>query len=364
MNKLQRSDRSRRWVVFASAIALLVAGLFVWSKFRHERPEPSEGLPEQGQAMEMPPSWNGSRSPLQNDDPLQAGNSSTNRPPLRNRADKLKVAVNGMNVPIHFWGLVVDEDNVPLPGVKVQTEVRTWGMDPIGIGSGSFSKQEALTGADGRFAIDGGRGDDLQIQSLQKAGYEPEPKVCRGFTYTGSAPFIPDQNSPVVLRMWRTNLHVRLLTGSYRWSLVPDGRVYTVDLRRGTCLESNALEGDFRLSMKRAPDAATARRFDWSLLVHGIGGGFMEEADPTSAMFEAPAGGYTNEISVSQSTANPRWSSGTRKRRFYLQSRNGQSFGRIEFQAHALYLQDGQGRFNITYAINETGGRLLRGAAR
>lgn len=347
-------------LLIASVVALLAIGLFVWDGLRHQQPDNLREPVQQAQAGEPPPASNGGRPVLPGEEAVQMGDSPTNRPPRGSRADQLKAGVNSMNVPIRFWGLVVDQDNAPLPGVKVLTHLRTWRLHPMGIASTDFPQQKAVTGADGRFEIEGGQGDVLAVESLQKQGYEPEPRACRSFIYDGSEPFIPDRNSPVVLRMWPTNLHARLLAGSRGWSLVPDGRVYTVDLRRGTCSVSNALEGDFRISMTRAADAATARRFDWSLVIQAIGGGFLEETNPTSAMFEAPADGYTKEIRLSQSAADRRWSPGTRKRRLYLQSGTGQRFGRIEIQAYANSLQTGQARFFVDYTLNEEGGRLLR----
>ena len=82
--------------------------------------------------------------------------------------------------------------------------------------------------------------------------------------------------------------------------------------------------------------------------------------DETVAMFQAPVTGYTNEIRVDRPATEPNWSDVTRARRFYLRSRNGQRYARIEIRLFSLYMSDGQARLNLTYAVNAEGGRLLR----
>jgi hypothetical protein len=268
--------------------------------------------------------------------------------------------VETLNVPLVFWGKVVDQDNVPLVGAKVRVSIRTWHAVASSMGDAVFGAKETLSGSDGQFAFDGGLGDVLTIEALEKEGYEPEPKSLRGFGYTTSDKFTPDPNNPVVLRMWRADRKAQLVTGSKRCSLVPDGRVYTLDLLRGALAESPTAEGDLRVTVKRADDAAWGKRYDWSLQILPVNGGLLEEVDRQTAMFQAPQDGYTNAYTFGSSATAPEWSYATGKKRFYLKTRNGLSFARVEIEAYAFYLQDRQARLNITYAVNPHGERLLR----
>ena len=265
-----------------------------------------------------------------------------------------------MNVPIRFWGRVVDQDGAPLAGVKVAVGVRTWKTIPIGVPWGVDSSRLRLTGADGRFEVSGVDGDVLGIDSLALPGYEAEPGACRGFGYTPPRPFIPDRSSPELFRMWNTNLRAKLISGSRRWGLIPDGRVYTLDLKEGACSDKQAPTGDMRVSVQRSTNAVWGKHFDWSLLVQGVDGGFLEETNDYCAMFQAPAAGYTNEIRASAKSGDARWTDGLPGRRFYLRSRSGEFYRRIEIETYSLYLLDGQARLNLTYALNAEGGRLLR----
>jgi hypothetical protein len=195
---------------------------------------------------------------------------------------------------------------------------------------------------------------------LEKEGYEPEPKTLRGFGYTTSDRFTPDPNSPVVLRMWKTDRKAQLVSGSKRCSVVPDGRVYTLDLMRGTLAESPTGEGDLRITIKRDADAAWGKHYDWSLEIQPVNGGLAEEVDAQSAMFQAPQQGYTNAYTLETPATAQEWSYATGKKRFYLKTRGGQNFARVEIEAFAFYLQDKQARLNISYAVNPSGERLLR----
>lgn len=69
---------------------------------------------------------------------------------------------------------------------------------------------------------------------------------------------------------------------------------------------------------------------------------------------------YVRETRLDTKAADESWSYGTGQKRFYLKSRGGRNYGRLEVEAYAYYLQNKQGRFNVTYAVNPTGNRLLR----
>ena len=47
------------------------------------------------------------------------------------RLEKLKEIVESKNVPVDFFGLVIDQDSNPIPGVTIKSGVRHWTMpDP------------------------------------------------------------------------------------------------------------------------------------------------------------------------------------------------------------------------------------------
>lgn len=354
---------SLRLVIVAAAVLLLAVTVYF-------------GLKNHRQQRDHPPEPNGATTPGSE----EVASSPANAPVLIpataavqsatssrasattsvSRAEKLQGAVEAMNVPVVFFGKVVDQDNAPLAGVKVRTSVRSWHVIATPDGDATFAIHEAVSGSDGSFQIDGGRGNALTIEAAEKEGYEPEPKSLQGFGYTTSDPLRPDPNNPVVLRMWKSEAKAALVTGNKRYSLVPDGRTYTIDLLTGAIVESDTAEGDLRVSIRRPANAAWGQRYDWSLDVQSVNGGLAEETDAGSAMFRAPEGGYTNHWQLDAAAADETWSYGTGQKRFYLKSRGGKNYSRIEIDAYAYYLQNKQGRFNIIWAVNPAGERLLR----
>jgi hypothetical protein len=265
-----------------------------------------------------------------------------------------------MNVPVVFVGKVVDQDNTPLPGVEVRARVRRWQVGVALSGEAAFAPYETASGSDGSFQINGGHGNVLTIEALKKDGYEPEPKALQSFGYTTSIPLVPEPTNPIVFRMWKAETRARLITGNKRFSLVPDGRTYTIDLLTGTIGESATAEGDLRVSLRRSGTAAWGQRYDWILDVQVVNGGLVEEPDDGSAMFRAPENGYASHWRLDARAADESWSYGTGQRRFYVKSRGGRHYGRLEFEAYAYYLKDKHGRCNLTWSVNPKGDRLLR----
>jgi hypothetical protein len=357
------------WSRLLLAVAVLLClGLLLFLRPGGQPRKPAESAPatnEPAQEAVVPHPQNPSNEPLRNPGEGQQNLAATSAAVLAgmaSRAEQLKGAVETRNVPIVFWGKVVDQDNAPLPGVKVRTSVRRWQVIASPLGDATFPRTETSTGSDGQFAIDGGKGDSLTIEALEKEGYTPEPRALRTVGYTPPNKFTPDPKNPLVLRMWKADLKAQLVRGSKRCSLVPDGRVYTLDLLTGTLAESPAGEGDLRFSFQRPADAVWGRRqhFDWSMEIQAVRGGFLEELDIYSAMFQAPQEGYTNPYTMKMAATASSWSGSTGRKRFYLKSRDGQNFARLEIFGSVLNPQDKQARLNISYAVNASGERLLK----
>lgn len=351
-----------RWRLISLAVFALLLGGFLWN--RDQRPKPANGIEttDQGQG-EIPshPDDPTTQASPQNAALGQRASPKTNPPtPIEKRLQQLADAPNYMNVPISFYGRVIDQDQNPLPGVRVVVSLRQWTyISGPGLNT-RHPKTELITDVAGRFEFSNGGGDSLSIEALEKEGYEPEPKALRSFGYTTSDPLRPDPNNPIVFHMWKAETKAQLVTGSKRFSLVPDGRTYTIDLLAGAITESVDAEGDLRVSLRRPETAAWGQRYDWTLDVQAINGGLVEETNGISAMFRAPEDGYASKWRLDAKAADEPWSYGTGQKRFYVKSRGGRNYGRLELEAYAYYLQNKQGRFNLIWAVNPAGDRLLR----
>jgi hypothetical protein len=278
---------------------------------------------------------------------------------LDKRSQKTELWVKSKNVPIEFWGRVVDQDDHPLADVQVQYHVRQWFYVPPLKVDAHFPERSVLTDASGAFQMLDNLGDVLTIRTLVKAGYEPEPNALRSFGYNISDNIKPDANRPVVFKMWQTNAkQAALVTGNKFFTIIPDGRYYTLDLLNGTLLDGETA-GDLRLRLNRSPNASWGKRYDWSFELKAVNGGILPESNRDASMYLAPESGYNTNYQFAFGAPDDTWSYLV-ERRFYLTSREGMHYARMDVEIHAFYLKDNQARFAIKYAVNPTGGRVLR----
>lgn len=258
------------------------------------------------------------------------------------------------NVPLAFYGLVVDQDSNALENVQVELGVTEQYVRPFLTGvTGQTTRLQRQTGADGRFEVSGLKGHSVTVNSLSKEGYEPEFMRRDYGTYLaqGTAP-----DNPAVFKMWSTNLHEQLIAGDKSFVLIPDGRRYAIDLIKGTIAEGD--QGDLVAWIKRPEPVTWGQRYDWSCEVMTPDGGLLESQTP--AMFSAPEAGYTNLFAYHEQATVNGWGGATGDRRFYVRLRNGQMYGRMVACLYADYHGTKPAMIQLQYAINPSGSRLLR----
>ena len=272
----------------------------------------------------------------------------------------LITAAESQNVPIRFFGKVVDQDGAPLEGVNVTGRVRHWSVGALLNLQAGFIKREDRTGPDGRFELKDATGSVLTIEALEKQGYEPEPIALRSFGYNISTNITPDPDNPIVLRMWKAEVKEELISGEKFFTVVPDGRTYMIDLVRGTLAEGTDTDGDLRVTIRRPPDAAFGQRYDWMIEIQAVGGGLLEEPDRYASMFQAPLEGYSETSRTAFDASEADWTYAVINKRFYMKTRLGRVYGRLQVDTHAFYLKDKLGRLKIKYSINPQGSRVLR----
>jgi hypothetical protein len=273
------------------------------------------------------------------------------------RADvaKLQAAIDSQNVPITFWGKVIDQDGQPLPGVRILMSVRK--LQFAGATSGfesSFDQHTTFSGADGRFDLSDVRGGVLTIKSVEKEGYRVSPSALRSFGYNISTNHIPRFDHPVILQMWKRGNAEALLAQSKFFRVIPDGRLYTFDLLKVTHGEGRREGTDVELQIKRPNGVARSDRYDWEFRLAVPTGGIIETADASGYM--APATGYVKDFRTSVSLSDPVWR-GSVKRSFFVTSRNGQIYGSLTLDVDAYY--NGEAAVDLKYTVNPGGSRNL-----
>ena len=266
--------------------------------------------------------------------------------------ESVKKYIESQNVPVEFYGKVIDQGSNALAGADIKALVRHWTMpDPaVPLAGSKEIPLEQTSGSDGRFELTGATGDGFGI-GITKGGYEAEPSH-RSFGPVGSS-----HDDPVIFKMWSTNIHEHLVGGKKAFHIIPDGRLYFINLTDGTISESGA--GDLKVWVKR-PEPITSRRYDWSCGMEAINGGILQESDKNAAMYEAPKDGYTTSFGYEESASANGWGDTTGEQRFYVKLNNGQEFGRLSIELEAYYNNQIPAMIRLSYAINPSGSRILR----
>ncbi len=273
---------------------------------------------------------------------------------------KLSTATDAKNAPIRFWGKILDENDSPIMGAHVRAEIRGWNVGLTGNPKSGFTTVEGVSGPDGRFELHGGRGDVLTIRAIEKVGYEADPSALRWFGYHISENITADPNNPIVLRLWRIDTRQVLVVGEKKFRIIPDGRLYTFDLLKGTATNSPAVIGDLRLAITRPLDIKPSERFDWSFQLAAIEGGILRENDKHSSMYLAPENNYAPQFIYSKDKEKEGWGNGF-SGRFYVKSRKGNITARVEVELNATHPSvSDAGWVSLRYAVNPNGSHILR----
>jgi len=258
-------------------------------------------------------------------------------------------AIQRKNQPISFYGRVVDQDGAPLSGVKVQSSIRHW--DPSAPNLGSSIPLNANSDSAGIFSFAGVTGDAITVDSIDKAGYELEP-TPRSYGAIAGGP-----QAPITFRMWSTNVHESLIAGNTSSQIVPDGRIYLVNLTNGTVSESG--KGDVKVWVKRPSSVGQRDRYDWSCGIEVANGGLIEDHSLGGAMFQAPQEGYAPSFVYEQKVGSG-WGDMTGEKRFYLSLNGGKIYGQMTIELFAYYNKQIPGMVRLRYAINPSGSRILK----
>ena len=261
------------------------------------------------------------------------------------------------NRPIEFYGLIIDQDNHPVPEVKVTFQVRYMKpplrTDVIG---DSFDEVTMLSDANGRFTLHDAKGSVLTVKMLEKAGYEPSPKATnRSYRYWDNEDtrFKPDSEHSEVFHMWKKAGAEGLVRKGISASLNYDGTSSTFDLLTGAKSES----GDIRATLlcDRQQVVAKRRGYEWTLTLEVLNGGLIESSD--EQMYRAPADGYQSRLTIHMPAESADWTD-QKTISVYLQLRDGKQYGRAEIKA-LIGADRNTTPFYLTSYVNPTGSRNL-----
>lgn len=273
------------------------------------------------------------------------------------KLSKIKTIQQASNRPIEFYGVVLDQYGKPVPYARVVYSVLDYeGTISFAGTSRTYWKD---TDPHGRFSVSGIKGEHITISKIEKNGYEFEflNRTYHTFPqWEGHKPLsMGNKDKAVVFHAWKKNETEALVYNEVLIAFSPQGETYAIDLLKPKKV-LNGYDGDIRVSFNRPVSVTgTQNKVDWSVSLEGINGGIIESAD--AFMNEAPESGYQRDWIFEMKRSNPNYRFQVSKK-FYLKSRDGKVFGRLEFDFIPIYNE--QSVINAKWWLNPNGSRNLQ----
>jgi len=339
-----------RAALFAGAVAILLFALLAAWMLAPQKQPPSDTQQArlEDQAKDVVNAKSATAAPSREDAQLLQ---------QQERTKAVFKAIEGTNVPINFWGKVVDQNERSIAGVAVRYSYSTEHGNLLGVawGAQKIHKGEVTTDATGLFAVNGIKGHILTIETLMKEGFNYTSKGAKVFNYygsTASGKFIPKPANPVLFVMVNKATAEPLVSygGDFgkTMRLPGDGSPVRWSVSKGHA-DPN---GELQVTLKREPAvlARVGRPVTWSVKVGVVGGGIVE-ASQDEPIRRAPEEGYVSTLDYPHAEQKR----GVPARSFYIKTADGM-YGRIE-----LYLypnDDGPtARCLIKSSLNPNGSR-------
>jgi len=352
--------RHRAWLLLFTAIVLIVALLF-WRRPIQRTVVSTPAIQATAQPSNASPSV--ANIVAQNNSATFATTNA--KPPIQNDRSRLpeiyEKANATHNIPVEFYGQVIDQNSNPVAGVKIDVTVRQQYVKSPTEYSGYDVEipMEASSEEDGRFVIQGKKGDSLHIDSIQKDGYQLSSQVRKTYGYVGTAiPFHPDSQNPVIIKMWKNAVSAQLISQDKDTRIPYDGTPVTFNLLTGQKNVDNSA-GDLRVTLIRNPlniPSDYRNAFEWHATIEAVDGGLIQSDD--EFMYEAPEEGYQPQIQIDMPTNAANWSN-IYDISFYAKTRGGKVYSRVKFEFRVDSSKPQTG-FTITSSANPNGSRNLQ----
>lgn len=265
------------------------------------------------------------------------------------RANEIQLGIQQANVPIDFWGKIVDQNSKPLKGVVIRYRVGK----PRDIWDSNTAVREITTDQNGSFHIND-KGDGFSFEAFEKKGYKIAQGQRSTYTYSDSSErYVPDKNNPKIFTLIKKDEIQDLISFSKQLLLDWDGAPVYYDLKSGKLGESGEIEiTAFRGEVKGEGRQA---RYDWLFKVEVPNGGVIQTKREESSF--APKEGYKSHWEYGFSSSDPEWGHRKKGQTFlFFKLQNG-NYGRLEIDFSSELGSRISGRIN-SY-LNPSGGRIL-----
>lgn len=243
--------------------------------------------------------------------------------PRMARSEQINRAAQKANVPIKFWGKVVEPDGKPIANVSVAYGVQQAYAPWFGAITEAEKKSTIQSEVDGMFSITGEKGMMLNIRSLSKAGYILSAKAQTTFAYMGSPYlFTPHENEPVIFVMFREQMQEPIVHYHQKLYIHCDGTPIIYDLFK----RKESAAGQLKISFLRKPiHIQPGQQFSWQAMFEVRGGEIMEM--PQTPAYIAPESGWMKNVFFEKGASEPQWQRGFIQS-FYVHTSDGK-YGRI-----------------------------------
>jgi hypothetical protein len=248
-------------------------------------------------------------------------------------------------MPINFFGRVLDENEQPVPGAKVEL---SW----TNLSQAGSSQAQTTTDAQGFFSLLNRTGRNLQVRVSKDAYYTPKRQQI-SFDYAAfweANYHKPDPHNPVLFHLRKKNQGEVLSSGEIRPTVPANGTPVRFDLLNGGRLSP---DGQLEIEAVTNTEKYPPRIFNWRATISVPGGGLIE--DNAEFPFEAPEGGYQPSIEFDMPTNAPDWKRLVEKS-YFIEFGSPARYGRIQIQ-----LNGASQKASVSYWVNPTGSRNLEG---
>ena len=261
--------------------------------------------------------------------------------------------VESKNMPINFYGKVIDQDKLPVIGAKITIRVRRWQVSIPASVEATYAEHALTSDSQGNFQLIGQTGDSMELKLVDKIGYELSPRAVRSFVYSGPVWFSSKPEHPVVFRLWKKGRAEPLIVHKKFFGTIPDGRLTTFDVFTGKKFDGEQGNGTINLRITRPLNVSRRDKYDWMLTAQVAAGGILASED--EFMRWAPESGYSEKFVIQFKQTDMELSQVV-KRRFFIKTQQG-IYGHIELEAYPFY--DGEAAFQVTSVVNPSGSRNL-----
>jgi hypothetical protein len=302
--------------------------------------------------------WFGNNKLLQT--PLMAFGGTNAAPPgnttggaIPSKSERMLGILSAYNdVPIDFYGRVEDQFSNAVADAAVNFSVRVYNGTESTVNRG-----RAMTDAHGYFTISGYKGESLGLAPA-KAGYAlATTGTLFKYSHLDDQHYIPDQNNPTVIKMWKLQGAQPLVSINQHYKLRYADAPMNFDLLAGKIVPSG---GDLKITVKRPPGVISGRnRLDWSVQIEPVDGGLIDTAGQEKVAYWAPEKGYQPSVTLSASSNGH----GVEliQQGFFVQSRNGQVYSKVGFSLRINSDPDGLMNINFGGVANASASRNLEG---